>query len=55
MIDIMKRDICKPVLKLDFTAHGIMESFSEFGLRQVRVTEMCKSIVTLKCRQLVTV
>jgi hypothetical protein len=27
-----EREICEPVLKLDFTAHGIMESFSEFGL-----------------------
>jgi hypothetical protein len=27
-----KREICKPVLKLDFTAHGIIESLSEFGL-----------------------
>jgi hypothetical protein len=25
------REICKPVLKLDFTAHGIMESLSELG------------------------
>jgi hypothetical protein len=23
--------ICKPVLKLDFTSHGIMGSLSEFG------------------------
>jgi hypothetical protein len=31
MIDL-SREICKQVLKLDFTAHGIMESLSEFGL-----------------------
>jgi hypothetical protein len=34
MIDL-KREIFKPVLKLDFTAHGIlwhMKSLSEFGL-----------------------
>ncbi len=24
--------MCKPLLKLDFTAYGIMESLSEFGL-----------------------
>jgi hypothetical protein len=28
-----EREMCKPVSKLDFTAHGIMESLSEFGLR----------------------
>ncbi len=27
-----KREICKPDLKLDFAAHGIIESLSEFGL-----------------------
>jgi hypothetical protein len=27
------REICKPVLILDFTAHGKMESLSKFGLR----------------------
>jgi hypothetical protein len=27
-----EREICKLVLKLDFTAHGITESLSEFGL-----------------------
>jgi hypothetical protein len=32
MIDLY-RDICKPVLKLDFTVHGIMEALSEFGLK----------------------
>jgi hypothetical protein len=26
------REICKPVLKLDFMAHGKMESLSEFEL-----------------------
>jgi hypothetical protein len=26
----LQREICKPVVKLDFTAHGIMESLSEF-------------------------
>jgi hypothetical protein len=26
------REICTPVLKLDFTAHGIIEPLSEFGL-----------------------
>jgi hypothetical protein len=33
MIDLL-REICKPVLKLDFnfTAHGIVESLSEFEL-----------------------
>jgi hypothetical protein len=30
MIDLQK-ETSKPVLKLDFTAHGIMESLSEFG------------------------
>ncbi len=30
--DLYKRD-CKPVLKLDFTAHDITESLSEFALR----------------------
>jgi hypothetical protein len=30
MIDLL-REIRKPVLKLDFTAHGIIESLSEFG------------------------
>jgi hypothetical protein len=29
---MIKREICKPVLKLDFTAQGIMESFLEFGI-----------------------
>jgi hypothetical protein len=28
-----EREICKPVLKVVFTALGIMESLSEFGLR----------------------
>jgi hypothetical protein len=32
MIDL-SRKICKPVLKLDFTAHGLMESLSELQLR----------------------
>jgi hypothetical protein len=27
------RDICTPGLKLDFTAHGIMESLPKFGHR----------------------
>jgi hypothetical protein len=31
MIDL-QREICKPGLKLDFTAHGITEYLSEFGL-----------------------
>jgi hypothetical protein len=31
MIDLW-REICKPVLKQDFTSHGVMESLSEFGL-----------------------
>ncbi len=31
MIDLYT-EICKPVLQLDFTAHGIVESLSEFGL-----------------------
>ncbi len=31
MIDLY-REICKTVLKLDFKAHTIMESLSEFGL-----------------------
>jgi hypothetical protein len=35
MINLM-RGICKLVLKLDFTAHGIMESLSEFGLWVVK-------------------
>ncbi len=26
------REICKPVLELDFTSHGIKDSLSEFGL-----------------------
>ncbi len=30
MIDL-QREICKPALKLDFTAHSTMESLSEFG------------------------
>ncbi len=30
MIDVSQQ-ICQPVLKLDFTAHDIMESLSEFG------------------------
>ncbi len=34
MIDL-QRKICKPVLKLDFTARGILESLSEFGLCMV--------------------
>jgi hypothetical protein len=29
----LQREICKPVLILDFTAHGKMESLSEYGLR----------------------
>jgi hypothetical protein len=29
--------MCKPVLKLDFTALGIMESLSEFGLGETFV------------------
>jgi hypothetical protein len=33
MIDI-EREICKPILKLDFKSHGIIESLSEFGQRQ---------------------
>jgi hypothetical protein len=32
MLDLL-REICKPVLKLDFTAHGKMESLSEYGPR----------------------
>ncbi len=32
MLDL-SREICKPVLKLDFTAHDLMESLSEFQLR----------------------
>jgi hypothetical protein len=28
MIDL-RREICKPIIKLDFTAHDIMESLSE--------------------------
>jgi hypothetical protein len=35
MIDLY-RDICRPVLKLDLTAHGIVESLSEFELCLVR-------------------
>ncbi len=31
MIDL-SREICKPVLKLDFAPHGLMESLSEFQL-----------------------
>jgi hypothetical protein len=31
IIDLSK-EICKPGLKLDFTALGIMESLSDFGL-----------------------
>ncbi len=30
MIDLL-REICKPVLKLDFTACAVMESLSELG------------------------
>jgi hypothetical protein len=30
MIDLL-REIWKPVLKLDFTSYGILESLSEFG------------------------
>jgi hypothetical protein len=33
MIDL-SREICKPVLKLDFTVHDIMESLSELQLCQ---------------------
>ncbi len=29
-----ERDMCKPVFKLEVTAHGIIESFSEFGLKK---------------------
>jgi hypothetical protein len=29
------REICKPVLELDFTAHGVMGSLSEFGLNDL--------------------
>jgi hypothetical protein len=32
MIDLMGREIRKPVLKLDFTEYGVMGSHSEFGL-----------------------
>ncbi len=33
MIDLdREREMCKLVLKLDFTAHGIMEFLSELGL-----------------------
>jgi hypothetical protein len=32
MFDLL-REIYKPVLILDFTAHGKMESLSEYGLR----------------------
>ncbi len=28
----LSREICKPVLKLDFAAHGLIESLSEFQL-----------------------
>jgi hypothetical protein len=31
MIDL-KRDVCKTILKLDFSAQGYMESLSAFGL-----------------------
>jgi hypothetical protein len=30
---LVKSDLCKPVLKLNFKAHAMMESLSEFGLR----------------------
>ncbi len=32
MLDLL-REICKPVLILDFTAHSKMKSLSEYGLR----------------------
>jgi hypothetical protein len=34
------REICKPVLKLDFTAHGKMESLAEFELKAKRVIDV---------------
>ncbi len=36
-------EICKPIWKLDFTAHGIMESLSEFGLK------VCKAHQKILC------
>jgi hypothetical protein len=32
---IKQRKICKPVLKLDFTAPGVLESLSEFGICRI--------------------
>ncbi len=38
MIDLYRKK-CKPVLKLDFTAHCITESLSEFGLGRLEKTK----------------
>jgi hypothetical protein len=32
---IKQRMVCKPVLKLDFTAPGVLEFLSEFGLYRI--------------------
>ncbi len=37
MID-PEKDICKPVIKLDFTAHEKMAFLSEFGLRKTNLS-----------------
>jgi hypothetical protein len=45
MIDLsLSREICKSVLKLDFMAHGIMESLSEFQLRVINCSCSMSSI-----------
>jgi hypothetical protein len=39
MIDLSK-EICKQVLKLDFTAHGLLEPLSEFQPRTDQIVDM---------------
>jgi hypothetical protein len=38
------REISKPALKLDFTAHGIMKSLSEFGLLMLPFRKINKKL-----------
>ncbi len=42
--------ICKPVLKMDFTAHGIVESLSELGLRSLTLAKFVKPVAAIEQR-----
>ncbi len=46
IIDLQRQRHLQLVLKLDFTAHGIMESLSEFGFRKKQKKDMVYSLYT---------